>query len=101
MPSEIYTLGVWIVKAGSEDAFVHAWSEFALQTKAEFDGAISVVLLKDATNPRRFVSVGPWRSEEDVTRWRESEAFKDAIGRIKPLLESFQPGSFSPVYRIG
>jgi heme-degrading monooxygenase HmoA len=99
MQDEVYTLGAWIVKPGFEAQFKQAWSEFAKSTKASFAGAISAVLLQDTTNPRRFISVGPWRSERDIAEWRASEAFAEAIARIKPMLESFEPGSFWPVYK--
>jgi heme-degrading monooxygenase HmoA len=97
---EVYTLGVWVVKPGFEDAFTQAWSEFARWSKSACAGARSVVLLRDTANPRRFISVGPWRSEEDVTAWRETGEFKSAVAKMRPMLESFEPGSFVPVFRL-
>lgn len=95
-----YTLGVWVVKAGKEDAFIEAWKEFAEWTKSSCTGARSVLLLRDRNEPGRFVSIGPWRSEQDVQEWRVSEGFRTRIEHLKPLLERFEPGSYNPVFSI-
>jgi heme-degrading monooxygenase HmoA len=101
MHDEVYTLGIWLVKPGFEASFKQAWSEFAEWSKSNSQGAMSAVLLQDTTNPRRFVSAGPWRSEQDIAEWRASDGFAQALARIKPMLESFEPGSFWPVYKVG
>jgi heme-degrading monooxygenase HmoA len=88
------------VKPGMESQFVKAWAEFAEWSKASFDGAISATLLQDESANNRFISVGPWRSEQDVALWRESPGFRTMVGAIRELLESFEPGSFRPVYNI-
>ncbi len=100
MASELYTLGIWVVKPGLEEAFLEEWSRFAQWTKSACAGAESVVLLQDSVNPRRFISVGPWRSAQDVAAWRETEQFKAAVSRMRPMLESFEPGSFVAVRRF-
>jgi heme-degrading monooxygenase HmoA len=100
VPDEVYTMGTWIVRPGFEAAFKQAWSEFADWSKATSEGAISAILLQDTANPRRFVSFGPWRSQRDIDEWRASSGFADALARIKPMLESFQPEMFFPVHRV-
>jgi heme-degrading monooxygenase HmoA len=96
----IYTLGIWTVKPGMEQQFIDTWSEFATWSKSSFAGAMSVVLLQDRENPRRFISVGPWRSSEDIAQWRGSEGFKSRVKTLQPMLERFEPGSFTAVCRI-
>jgi heme-degrading monooxygenase HmoA len=98
--SEIYTSGIWIVKPGLEEQFKQAWLEFAQWTKARFDGAISVVLLQDTSDPRRFISVGPWRSQDDIDAWRASSEFAHAVGRIRPMLESFQAATLAAACKV-
>lgn len=93
----IYTAGVWRVKTGEEHRFIEAWSDFASSTKATFEGATSAILLQDAADSRRFISVGPWRSAEDIAAWRSSELFQNGVAAIQPLLEHFEPGTFVPV----
>jgi heme-degrading monooxygenase HmoA len=100
MQSELYTAGIWVAKPGCEEAFKQAWEELARWTHATFEGAISVVLLQDTANPRRFISVGPWRSSDDIEKWRATDEFKNAVGRMRPLLESFEPGSYVPVVNL-
>jgi heme-degrading monooxygenase HmoA len=80
--------------------FIEAWREFAEWTKATFAGANSVILLRDRNEPRRFVSVGPWHSEKDVEQWRASEGFRTRVEGLKPLLERFEPGSYTEVLRL-
>jgi heme-degrading monooxygenase HmoA len=96
----LYTLGIWLVKAGKEDDFIQAWSAFAEWTKSSFGGARSVILLRDRSEPRRFVSVGPWRSDKDVEEWRASEGFRTRVEQLKPMLERFEPGSYTPVVNL-
>lgn len=98
---QTYSAGIWIVQPGEEEAFKGAWSDFARATFEHFDGALSVVLLQDSANPRRFISVGAWRDEAAIAAWRSSEEFADAMSRIKPTLESIETGIFSPVFSYG
>lgn len=100
MSESLYTLGIWIVKAGKEDEFIEAWRNFAEWTKSSFAGASSVVLLRDRNDSRRFVSVGPWRSDKDVQEWRASEGFRMRVEELKPLLEGFEPGSYTEVLSL-
>ncbi|HKU68108.1 MAG TPA: antibiotic biosynthesis monooxygenase family protein [Candidatus Baltobacteraceae bacterium] len=100
MASELYTMGIWNVKAGMEPQFIDAWSQLARWTKSACAGAESVVLLQDSANPRRFVSVGPWRSAADVAAWRETDEFENAVAQMRPMLESFEPGTLTPVVRF-
>lgn len=96
----VYTLGIWTVKPGREDEFVTAWRDMATRTEADFPGA-SAVLLRDRDLSNRFISTGPWSSMEQVAAWRESAAFRDGVGRIRELVESFEPHTMDPVVVIG
>jgi heme-degrading monooxygenase HmoA len=98
--SDLYTVGIWIVKPGKEDEFVKAWSALAEWTKSTFEGAGSATLLRDQGQPNRFVSFGPWRSEADIAQWRSSDRFRDGVSAVRPLLEEFQPGTFTAVYKL-
>lgn len=101
MSDSLYTLGIWYAKPGMEDDFVRTWTELATWTKREFEGAVSVVLLRDHAESRRFISVGPWRSQKDINAWRGSEGFRTRVEQLKPLLERFEPGLFEPVFALG
>ncbi|MGB8961021.1 MAG: antibiotic biosynthesis monooxygenase family protein [Pseudonocardiaceae bacterium] len=86
----VYTLGVWTVKRGCEEEFIQAWLDLATRTQSDFPGG-SATLLRDRDNPRRFISLGPWQSLEQIEAWRASTTFKDGVGRIRGLLDSFEP----------
>ena len=97
----LYTLGDWHVKDGSEQAFVEAWREFGEWTVANAPGSTFAKLLQDETDASHFVSFGPWRDESAVAAWRENSGFKERVGRLQGLLESFVPRSMSVAAEIG
>ena len=98
--SQVYTSGVWVTKPGKEDEFVKTWSDLASWTKGSFEGAISVVLLRDRAEGRRFISVGPWRDVRDIDAWRASEGFRERVRRLEPLLERFEPATLELVVEV-
>lgn len=91
--TEIYTVGIWTVKAGREEEFVAAWRAMGEATIGEFPAAHGR-LLRDIDNPGRFVSFGPWNSLETVDAWRASTPFKEGGARIRELLDAFEPGTY-------
>lgn len=96
----VYTVGVWNVKPGEEDAFVAAWRNMATATASDYPGA-SAVLLRDKETPNLFVSVGPWDSLAQIEAWRASATFTEGVGELRPHLESFEPHTMDPVVTIG
>jgi Antibiotic biosynthesis monooxygenase len=72
--TEIYTVGVWTVKAGPEEEFLAAWRATGEATIAEFPAAHGR-LLRDAGNPSRLISFGPRESLEALDAWRTSAPF--------------------------
>ena len=91
--SEIYTVGIWSVKAGREEEFVAAWRAMGEATIAEFPAAHGK-LLRDVDNPGRFVSFGPWDSRGTIDAWRASASFKQGVAGIRELLDAFEPGTY-------
>jgi heme-degrading monooxygenase HmoA len=96
----VYTLGIWTVKPGLEDEFVEAWQHMAAKTAAEFP-APSATLLRDRDQPNRFISCGPWPSLDEIAAWRESATFRDGVGRIRAMVDGFEPHTMDAVVRIG
>jgi heme-degrading monooxygenase HmoA len=78
------------VKTGREQEFVAAWRALAAATAGDFPGA-SAVLLQDRDAPSKFISCGPWDSLETIEAWRASETFRDGVGRIRDLVDGFEP----------
>lgn len=96
----VYTVGLWRVRAGQEDAFVAAWSDMARRTADDFPGA-QAVLLQDRDVPGLFVSSGPWASLEEIEAWRGSATFQEGVAAIRASLESFEPHTMDPVATVG
>jgi heme-degrading monooxygenase HmoA len=96
----VYTVGLWRVKPGEEDAFVSAWRDMATATASDFAGA-SAVLLRDRDAPNLFISAGPWESLDQIETWRASATFTSGVGAIRAHLESFEPHTMDPVVTIG
>jgi heme-degrading monooxygenase HmoA len=91
---ELYTCGSWTVIPGREDDFVAAWADLAGWTKANVEGAGWAELVQDTEQPNRFLTFGPWESAAAIEAWRASDGFRERVGRIRELLESFQPGTY-------
>lgn len=87
----LYTSGEWIVKAGREDEFVAAWRDLAEWSMSNVAGGGWAKLLRDRDDPRHFVSFGPWDSLEAIEEWRASPGFQERVGRIREMLEGFEP----------
>jgi quinol monooxygenase YgiN len=84
----IYTLGIWQVKPGYEDRFVHAWHELADRMKEDFP-AETVTLHRDLDESSTFISFGPWTSVEEIDRVRASATFQEGVAKIRPFLADF------------
>jgi heme-degrading monooxygenase HmoA len=98
--AEVWTHGTWTTKPGRADEFVAAWNDLAQWTAAGYPGAQGT-LLRDREHENVFVSVGPWPDLETVQAWRASDGFRERVGRIQELLESFEPRTLDPVSRAG
>ena len=98
---QLYTSGDWKVKPGKAEEFVAAWEELALWTTENVPTSTWAALLKDDDDPNRFRSFGPWESREDVAAWRAMAEFKEAIARMRELLESFEAHIFEAVVEVG
>ena len=97
----LYSSGDWHAKPGSEQAFIETWREFAEWTAAAIPGNTFAKLLQDDADPRHFVSFGPWRDQAAVSAWRDHPGFKDRVGRLQGLLDSFVPLTMNVVAEVG
>ena len=91
--ADVYTVGIWTVKAGREAEFVAAWQTMGEATLVEFPDAHGT-LLHDPDKPGRFISFGPWESLDQVQAWRASAAFREGVAAIGELLDGFEPGTY-------
>ena len=96
----MYTSGVWMVKAGHEDEFVRTWQMSADQVSLAFPG-ITFRLLRDASEPRRFVSVGgPWRNAEQIEAARDLPSFQEAMAAAERIVESGAISTYNVVAEV-
>ena len=70
-----------------------AWRAMGEATLAEFPDAHGR-LLADPDRPGRFISFGPWKSQQQVQEWRASAAFREGVAAMGELLDDFQPGTY-------
>jgi heme-degrading monooxygenase HmoA len=99
--SSPYTLGIWRVKPGRADEFVAAWTEFADWTVEHAQGTGWGKLLRNRDNVNVFVSIGPWESLEAIEAWRQLDGWTEQVGRIRELLEAFEPATLELVVERG
>ena len=74
--------------------------ELAQWTATEVPGAVWATLLRDLDDPSHFLSFGPWGSVEAIENWRASDGFRERVGRIRELLESFEPVTGEAVVEV-
>lgn len=91
-----FSSGNWIAKDGQEDELVARWTEFVEWTVKEMgDGATeSPILIRDAANPKHFISFGGWRDSETVKAWREHPEFQERLGRCREVCDDFAAGDY-------
>jgi heme-degrading monooxygenase HmoA len=91
-----YTSGTWKPSSGSEDAFVEAWKQFASWASSR-PGAGRLQLVRDLTDPSRFVSFGAWESIDDVRAWKSSPEFRERMAHVLQHVDDFQPAELGLV----
>jgi hypothetical protein len=95
----VWTSGRWVVRDGLEEDFTVAWGEFARWSVEEFPGG-RAWLLRDRDDPSVFVSVGPWPDDDVIQMWRNSLGFRERIGHLRDLIESFVPETLDEVFAV-
>ena len=101
-----YASGNWLVQAGREDDFVERWTTFTQWSLDNAPGTESFTLLRDTAQPRRFLSIGTFESQEAVTQWRERPEFTELRDACREVCELFEPHDYTVAaspgsYRIG
>jgi quinol monooxygenase YgiN len=84
----ICTLGIWTTKAGREAEFTKRWEESADSLALDYPN-LKFRLLRDPTNPRRFVSIGEgWRNTEQVEEVQSLPSYQDSMTALWRVLDS-------------
>ena len=90
-----YSSGEWLVRAGSEEEFVDRWNAFIEWTKNNAAGAGAFVLVRSTEEPRRFLSLGSWESQEAQQAWREMPRMQELLDQCRELCEEFDSHSYT------
>lgn len=97
--TEIFTTGTWRPKAGHEELFVAAWTEFA-RWASEHEGAGMLRLTRDLSDPGAYMSFGAWTGIDPVRAWKGSEQFRERIARVQEHVDSFMPAELETLMRV-
>ena len=97
--AETYTNGVWMVKPGEEDAFVSAWREFASWGHT-WPGCGTLRLVRDTSEPSRYMSFGAWESFDAQRAWKDDPEFRERMARVQRHVENFAPSVFELVTAV-
>ena len=89
-----------IVKLSFKSENIGKFEQIFIETKKyiqDFDGCISLELLKDKTNPKIFFTYSHWASEEHLNKYRNSDFFNNVWSKTKVLFDA-KPEAWS-VYK--
>jgi len=100
MNERAYTLAMYRVKAGQEDAFMAAWSELADTFSSLPNPPLWGTLIRHRTDRTLFYSFGPWRRAEHVTAMRENPEAGEAFRRLHELCVELTPGDYEMVTHV-
>jgi len=96
----VYTSAKWNVRPGNEKRFVETWKKFADWTGKHQRGTIDALLLQEADDPSRFMSLGSWKDMESVGEWRRAENFKRYLAELKALCDGVQIRTLKTVAEV-
>jgi Antibiotic biosynthesis monooxygenase len=63
MTGHSYSSGEWLVREGSAEEFIEAWTSFIEWSLDNAEGAESFVLVRSTEEPRKFLSLGRGRAK--------------------------------------
>src|SRR5262245_43121249 len=89
-----FASGDWVVAEGKQDEFLQRWTEFLQWTKAEAPGFIEAQLLRDAQDPRHFVSLSEWSDDAGRTSWRTHDDFRSHLEAARSLCDEFSNSDY-------
>jgi heme-degrading monooxygenase HmoA len=98
MVGTVYTLGVWHVRPGQEDEFIHAWKSLGVI----FSGLPNPptgrgTLIRSLTDATLFYSFGPWDTIEHINAMRIDRTAQEGMKHLLDLCVDGKPGTFRVV----
>jgi quinol monooxygenase YgiN len=96
-----YSSGEWLVRPGSEEEFIEAWTSFIEWSLENAAGAESFVLVRSMDEPRKFLSLGAWESQEAQEAWREMPRMQVILGQCRALCDEYDTHRYILAARRG
>lgn len=96
-----YTAGRWVVKEGSEDEFIARWTAFTEWALANAPGAEGFVLIREVSDPKRFISFGAWDDMEHVRGWKATPEFAQRLAACRELCDEFMGLDYEAASVVG
>jgi heme-degrading monooxygenase HmoA len=95
---ETITTGTWVVASDKAASFVDAWAAFAEWSRKQ-DGADTLRLGHDLTEPNRYVSFASWDSLEAVHAWKANPEMRERLGQVMKHVDDFHSEELGVVVR--
>ena len=93
--AQSYSSGQWSVRGGSEEEFIERWNTFIEWSLDNAEGAESFVLVRSTEEPRKFLSLGAWESQQAQEAWREMPRMQELLGQCRALCEEFEAHAYT------
>jgi quinol monooxygenase YgiN len=101
MTGHSYSSGEWLVREGSEQEFIQRWTTFIEWSLDNSEGAESFVLVRSMEEPRKFLSLGAWASQDAQEAWREMPQMQVLLGQCRALCDEFDTHRYTLAASLG
>ena len=88
MAGQMVTTGTWMVDEAKQPAFLEAWAAFAASASS-CEGATTLRLARDSSDPRRFVSYATWADAESVRAWKADPHMREGLAQVLQHVDDF------------
>lgn len=95
-----YASGNWVVKEGSEDEFIARWHTWLSESTTAIEGFGAARLMRDAEDPRHFLSYSDWADGAARDAWKSSPAFATGLASCRELCDEFRGADYSEAASI-
>ena len=89
MAGDRFASGSWHVQAGTEDEFITRWRRSSPRAPRRAPGFGSARLLRDADDPRHFLSFSDWADTASRDAWKASPEFERGLTSCRELCDEF------------
>jgi len=76
-----------------------AWTEFA-RWLSTMPGAGTARLIRNLSEPRRYLSFAPWESAEAMQAWKSNPEFRQRMAAVQEHVTEFTPSEFELVAEV-